>query len=320
MNTLQASLQDYLAMRRGLGFKLHDAGLGLSNFVSFMERKQASHITTPLALEWAQKPKSVLPSEWARRLSIVRGFARYMSAVDCRTQVPPTGLLPYRPKRSRPYFYTDQEIEDLLAAASNLPPAGGLRGQKYHCLFGLLSVSGLRIGEALNLKLEDVDLREGVLRVQKTKFGKSRLVPLHSSTQKVLSNYIRRRNHFVTKHPASYLFASRTGSPMPKADMYLTFYRLSRQIGLRGPSASHGPRLHDMRQNAESRKMPSDCRLGLDFSGLAIRACGIVRCLLPAPLEGGVEELSTSAFLEFAKTIRRLHAGSSAVRPRSCRR
>jgi integrase/recombinase XerD len=255
MNTLQTSLQDYLAMRRGLGFKLHDAGVGLRNFVSFMEHEQASHITIRLALEWAQKPQSVLPSEWARRLSIVRGFARYLSAIDCRTEVPSMGLLPYRPKRAKPYFYTDQEIEDLLAAALDLPPSGGLRGQKYHCLFGLLSVSGLRISEALNLKLEDIDLHEGVLRVQKAKFGKSRLVPLHPSTQKALSSYIRRRNRFVTEHPASYLFASRTGSPMRRADVYLTFYRLSRQIGLRGPSASHGPRLHDMRHRFALKTM-----------------------------------------------------------------
>ena len=148
--TLRASVQDYLAMRRGLGFKLHDAGVGLLSFVSFMERRHACRITAHLALEWAQKSKSVLPAEWARRLSFVRGFARYRSAIDARTQIPPSGLLPYRPKRARPYFYSDQEIERLLAAALELPPAGGLKGHQYRCLFGLLSVSGLRISEALN--------------------------------------------------------------------------------------------------------------------------------------------------------------------------
>jgi integrase/recombinase XerD len=123
MTTLRTAVQDYLAMRRGLGFKLRDAGAGLLKFVSFMERNRASHITTDLALEWAQKPKSVLPMEWARRLSWVRGFARYRSASDSRTQIPPTGLLPYRYQRPRPYIYTDQEIECLLAAARALPPS-----------------------------------------------------------------------------------------------------------------------------------------------------------------------------------------------------
>src|SRR6267142_941297 len=130
MTRFRASLQDYLKMRHGLGFTLYAAGIGLLDFVTFMECKRASRITTKLALEWAQKPKPVLPSEWARRLSFVRGFARYQSAVDARTEIPPKSLLPYRPQRARPYIYTEREIERLLAAARSLPPAGGLRSWK----------------------------------------------------------------------------------------------------------------------------------------------------------------------------------------------
>ena len=212
MTTLRTSVQDYLAMRRGLDFKLRDAGVGLLNFVSFMERKRTAHITTDLALEWAQKPKAVLPVEWARRLSWVRGFARYRSASDHRTEIPPMGLLPYRHQRARPYIYSEQEIERLLAAARALPPAGGLRGWTYHCLFGLLGVSGLGISEALNLQLDDIDLRQNVLTIQKTKFGKSRLVPLHPSTQKVLSDYLQQRSRFLAGRPASHLFVSGTST------------------------------------------------------------------------------------------------------------
>ena len=145
MTRLRMCLRDYLKMRRGLGFKLYDAGIGLLDFVAFMERKHAPRITTKLALEWAQKPKTVLPSEWARRLSFVRGFAHYLSAIDPRTEIPPAALLPYRPQRAQPYIYTNQEIERLLAAARSLPSAGGLRGWKYHCLLGLLSVTGLAL-------------------------------------------------------------------------------------------------------------------------------------------------------------------------------
>ena len=101
--------------------------------------------------------------EWARRLSFVRGFARHRSATDPRTEIPPDGLLPYRPKRARPYLYSDDEIRSLLRAALKLPGRGGLRPWTYHCLFGLLSVSGLRLGEARNLELQDVDLRAAVL-------------------------------------------------------------------------------------------------------------------------------------------------------------
>ncbi len=109
MNTLREALQECLDLRRSLGFKMRDAGLLLPRFVSFMEQRQAVHITTHLALEWAQRP-SVQPAEWARRLCFVRGFARHRSATDNRTEVPPVGLLPHRSTRARPYLYTEQEV------------------------------------------------------------------------------------------------------------------------------------------------------------------------------------------------------------------
>jgi integrase len=141
-----------------LGFKLQDAGRGLLDFVTFMEQQRASYITHSLALAWARQPSGVQPEEWARRLSYVRMFAHHRSATDPRTQIPPAGLLPYRPKRAQPYLYSDKEIQELLRAALKLPGNGGLRPWTYHCLFGLLSVSGLRVGEAQNLELQDVDL------------------------------------------------------------------------------------------------------------------------------------------------------------------
>jgi integrase len=135
----------------------------------------------------------------------------------------------------------------------------GLRPWTYHCLFGLLSVTGLRVSEAQNLELQDVDVRAGVLTIRGAKFGKSRLVPLHSSTRKVLAHYMARRERVWSNRPvSSYLFVSGWGNRLDGGEIRRTFYALSRQIGLRGPSDCHGPRLHDLRQNAESRKMPSD--------------------------------------------------------------
>ena len=119
MNTLRQAVQDYLGLRRGLGFKLQDAGRGLLDFVTFMEQHRASHITQALALAWAQQPVNVQPAHWAQRLSFVRGFARYRSATDPRTQIPAQGLLPFQPKRARPYLYSDDEIRSLLRAALN---------------------------------------------------------------------------------------------------------------------------------------------------------------------------------------------------------
>jgi len=257
MNTLRQGIEEYLIMRRALGFKLHDAGNALTDFATFMEQQHASYITHRLALRWAQQPLNVQPSHWAARLRYVRGFARHRRATDPRTQIPPEGLLPYRPKRAQPYLYTDDEIRSLLRATLQLPRInGGLQPWTYHVLFGLLSVSGLRIGEARNLELQDVDLKAGVLTVRGTKFGKSRFVPLHASTRPVLADYIARRERFWRARPvSSYLFVSNRGNRLDIGEIHRTFYLVSRQIGLRGPSDSHGPRLHDMRHRFAAKTL-----------------------------------------------------------------
>jgi integrase len=251
MTALRQAVQEYLRMRRDLGFSLHDAGKGLLDFVAFMEQQRASSITQALALAWAQQPTNVQPAHWAQRLSFVRGFARYRSATDPRTQIPAPGLLPFRPQRARPYLYSEAEIRSLLRAARTMPcrfERGQLRPWVYYCLFGLLSVSGLRLGEARNLELHDVDLKAAVLTIRHTKFGKSRLVPLHASTCQVLADYLRRRQrHWGQRPVSSFVFVSSEGHRLDSGDIHRTFYALCRQIGLRGATDRHGPRLHDMR-------------------------------------------------------------------------
>ncbi|MCK9553606.1 tyrosine-type recombinase/integrase [Aquamicrobium sp.] len=251
MTTLRQAVQGYIEMRRGLGFKLQEAGRGLTDFVGFMEQQDASYITTELALAWAQRPSHALPSYWATRLGYVRCFARHHAAADPRTQIPPDGLLPFRPKRARPYLYSKEEVQRLLSAALDMPcryTRCQLRPWTYYCLFGLLSVSGLRLGEARNLRLSDVDFDAAVLTIRGTKFGKSRLVPMHASTCRVLQEYIgRRRQHCAAQAASPYLFTSVLGNRLDVGDIHRTFYILSRQIGLRGATASHGPRLHDLR-------------------------------------------------------------------------
>ncbi len=181
------------------------------DFVTFMEQHRASYITQQLALTWAQQSPVVQPSTWAQRLRFVRGFARYRRATDPRTQIPPEGLLPFRPQRARPYFYTDDEIQSLLRAALKLPSSNGeLRPWTYHGLFGLLSVSGMRLGEARNLELQDVDLEAAALTVRGAKFGKSRLLPLHVSTCNVLADYIARRKRLWAARPTQAIYSSPT--------------------------------------------------------------------------------------------------------------
>src|SRR5215470_20456097 len=194
MNPLAKGIRDYLALCRSLGFKLVRHEAGLKEFAAFLARKRSSHITVALALEWATQPAHQQPAEWAARLSVVRGFARHWSATDPLTEVPPLGLLPFRRQRAQPYFYSHQEIRELLHLARTRPSVDPLRPWTYYCLFGLLAVTGLRLGEALNLCIGDIDWSEDLLTIRGAKFGKSRLVPLHASTCKVLADYAKRRD------------------------------------------------------------------------------------------------------------------------------
>ena len=186
MNPLHAALDEYLAMRRALGHKLCLAGHLLQQFVAFVDQAGVTHITTDLALAWATLPANVQPADWARRLGIARSFARFCSARDPRTIVPPLGLLPYRYQRPAPYIYRDDEIVRLLEAARQLSSPTGLRPHTYATLFGLYAVTGMRCNEPLQLDRTDVDLANAVLTIRGTKFGKSRYVPLHASTQQAL--------------------------------------------------------------------------------------------------------------------------------------
>jgi integrase len=268
MNTLRNAVNEYLETRRALGYQLREDGVDLPSFVSFLEQHGENHITTKLALEWSQLSSSPKLAGWIKRLGIVRTFARYRSATDPRTEIPPCGLLPRPKSRVRPYLYSDQEIKALMDAALCLHPADGLRPWTYHCLFGLLTVTGLRIGEALSLKCIDVDLREGLLKICHSKFGKSRLVPVHASTQQTLADYAQKRDRFLGKQRSQYFLVSERGKRLSKSRVTDTFYDLSRQTGLRGPSDRHGPRLHDFRHRFAVYALVSWYR-----SGRAVEQC-----------------------------------------------
>jgi integrase/recombinase XerD len=247
MNPLKKAIQDYLALRRSLGFKLKKHSRFLEEFALFLEQAGEPQITTRLALQWATQPQHMQPAEWAARLSVVRGFARYWSAIEPGTEIPPEGLLPYRPKRAKPYLYSDKQIYQLLEAAKNMSSTHSLQPWTHHCLFGLLAVTGLRISEALNLKSTDVDWSEGILTVRDSKFGKSRLVPLHASSLQVLADYGARRDHLFAHRKTPYFFCSRRDGRLDEGQVRRVFYVISRQIGIRGASDSRGPRLHDFR-------------------------------------------------------------------------
>lgn len=208
MTTLRSALEQYLSMRQGLGYKYLHQARRLADFVSFMEKRKATTITTKLAVAWATLPPDRHAS-WALRLTDVRGFARHVANIDPETEVPRAGILPPL-KRAKPYVYSDAEIEALLKAALALPPANGLRRWTYHYLFGLIAVTGMRLSEAIGLERADVDLEEGVLTVRESKFGKSRLVPLHPTTRSALRSYAERRAaHLGSRCGAHFFVADR---------------------------------------------------------------------------------------------------------------
>jgi len=255
MKPLRKAIENYVTLRRSLGFKLKDMAPDLLDFATFLEQKAAPYITTELAMEWAMLPKDHQPSDWAQRLGFIRVFARHWHATDPRTEIPPPGLLPFRPQRARPYLYSEREVEKLLAAALKLSPDGGLRPRTYHCLLGLLAVGGLRISEALKLERADVDLGEAILTIRQTKFGKTRLVPLHISTRDVLADYARHRDRLLRRASSPCFFLNDHGRRLEGSAVRRTFYDLSRQIGLRGPEDHKGPRLHDFRHRFAVRTL-----------------------------------------------------------------
>ena len=265
MNSVRNAIEDYIALRRSLGFKLHGMATSLGKFASFLEQKEAPYITTALALEWAMQTVDHSPSHWAQRLGFVRVFARHWSATDPRTEIPPAGLLPFRARRARPYLYTEQEIQRLLTAAKSLSSSSGLRPWTYHCLFGLLAVSGLRISEAIKLERQDVDFHQELLTIRQTKFNKSRLIPLHTSTRDVLSEYAEHRDRLVPNPSSSCFLLNDCGRCLERSTVLRTFHDLSRQIGLRGPSEHTGPRIHDLRHRFALNTLIQWYRAGEDI-------------------------------------------------------
>jgi integrase len=264
MNDLHAALDEYLSVRRTLGFKLRDEGTALPKFLRFLEKKGASYITADLALQWATQPQNVLPSHWARRLTMVRNFAQFHSAKDRRTEIPPQSLLPYRYHRKTPYIYDDDEISRLLNAASHLQSATALRASTYTTLFGLLACTGMRISEPIALDCKNVDLTQAILTVRWTKFGKTRLIPIHSSTVDKLKEYNRLRSRIFIRPKSPSFFVSERGTRLTQCSVRYTFVKLSREIGLRAPHDSHGPRVHDMRHTFAVKTLLRWYQTGVD--------------------------------------------------------
>ncbi len=190
MIALGPALNDYLTMRRALGYKLQRAEKLLAQFIMFVEASGSRRITIDLGLAWATLPAQGAMDWWSGRLTVVRGFATYLHALDPAIEVPPTQLLPAQSHRAVPYLYSDEDVVALMVAAETLRSL--LRVLTYRTLIGLLAVTGMRIGEAIRLDRHDLDLEAGMLTVRLGKFGKSRELPLHASTLEAMHAYLQR--------------------------------------------------------------------------------------------------------------------------------
>ncbi len=268
MGALHESLEEYLAVRRGLGSQLREPAGHLRRFVDFLDREGAAVITTELALRWATEPAGAIPATLAQRLTDVRLFASWLSATDPRTEIPPRGLLPGHYRRKPPYIYSDEEVERIVREAGQLFPPSGMRAETYATLFGLLAATGLRVGESLALDRADVDLNAGILTVRHAKFGKSRFVPVHESTREALRRYAQRRDLLVLSPASPAFLLSPRGTRVTQCSAQYNFAVVSRAVGLRQPAGGqrhgHGPRLHDLRHRLAASTLVRWYREGRD--------------------------------------------------------
>jgi integrase/recombinase XerD len=261
MSALRVALCEYLETRRKLGFKLARDGALLPKFVDYLEQSGSAVLTSGLAVAWATQPRDVHPAWWAARLILVRGFAKHLQAGDPRHEVPPLELLPYHRPRSAPYIYAPEEIAALLAATTTL--RSPLMVATYGTLLGLLAVTGLRVGEAVALDHGDVDLHRGLLLVRKTKFGKTREVPLHATTRQALARYADERDKLAPRRRSPSFFVSTAKTRLLYQNVHEMFLRLVYAAGL-ADRRPRRPRIHDLRHTFAVRTVLAWYQAGVD--------------------------------------------------------
>jgi len=244
--TMVSKVRAYLAFRRGLGFRLRSEGCQLMHFARYADRRgHRGPLTRQLATGWACSSKSAPRFSWARRLEVVRTFARYLLPTEPRTQMPPAHLFGPAHRRPQPHLYTPAQIQRLLERAGGLK--GELRPYTWQTLLGLLACTGLRISEARQLKPTDVDWRQSLLIIREGKFGRTRWVPLHPTAMAALRRYDRRRRACFPL--AQSFFVSSAGTQLRPSIVGATFRQLREGLSCEG----HLPRLHDFRHTMASR-------------------------------------------------------------------
>lgn len=247
MSALSEHVEEYLRARRALGVKLERHGRLLPQLVAYLEAAGASTVTGNLAISWARLPADAHPAHWAARLSVARGFAAYLQTIDPAAEVPPAGVFAVRYQRPEPYVWSPQDICRLLQAAQELQPP--LKAASYQALFGLLAVTGMRIGEAIALQLNDVDLDTGVItiRAEAAKLQRARLVPIHPTTAWALAGYLDARQQLCPQPGSTAFFVSAAGIALDRSAASKTLRQITTTLGLRTDTVH--PRTHDLRHS-----------------------------------------------------------------------
>lgn len=261
MSVLADHVSDYLRLRRGLGFALGRIGSDLQDFVAFLDAASADRITVDQAIAWARsKPGTPITVDF--RISAVRGFANYLSAIDPATEIPPPGLLSAPRRRPEPHIYSPAEVKQLVAAAARLTPP--LRAATLSAMLALIAATGMRSGEAMALTRTDVALLDGVITIRHAKFDRQRVVPLHPTTTAALRNYALTRDHLCLDPATDRFFLSARGDPVTRASLDHAFRALTIQIGIRDGATA--PRVHDLRHTFAVRTLIDWQRAGVDVS------------------------------------------------------
>ena len=259
------SIEAYIALRRSVGFRIEDEASLLRRFASWAPERGETHVTVRGAMAWATEACS--PWRREKRLRVIAAFARHAAAEDPRHEVPPVQVFRQTIARATPHIYTGEEIRRLLDAARRLEPIWPLRPHVVAMLFGLLACTGMRLSEVLKLRLDDVT-RDGLI-VRKTKFNKTRLVPLHATAAAALDFYLELRRHAGVK--GDYVLVSQRGPRVPRPTAAIWFFRLARETGLRPDHHKPGPRIHDLRHTFAVRALEASPARGAKI-GAHVRA------------------------------------------------
>jgi integrase len=259
--SMRERVEEYLAMRRSLGFKLAGEGRMLLEFADRLDTTGQTTVTVTAAVAWASEPTEASANHRHRRLGVVRGFARHLAALDPTCEVPPVGLLVARPHRPTPYLYSPAEVAALVHAAGTI--AAPLHAATVQAVVRLIAATGLRVGEALGLDRGDVDLDAAVLTVT-GKNDQTRIVPLHPTTAAMLAGYAARRDRLCSAAVSPGFFLTTTGRRVQQRGVQASFARLLVLAGIPAPPGRRRPRIHDLRHTFAVNTLIGWYRDGVD--------------------------------------------------------